>query len=196
MSYAKPIEKTIADPVLLDLEIQNIQTVLGTLTWLEKSFGRAFKGTRLKGNQKVNYPAIFQEWKKDYYDAFPNDNIISYSFIYPDPSEVTEYSNKGKHQIERNISIILFFNLIKIDADTLQYRFTEKLKEDVIIKLATLKPNKLQINKITDEVEEVFNDFTVDEIKPEYLQDKYGALKFECIIFYKNTNCDLNTYTP
>ncbi len=194
MSYANPIEKTITDPVLLDLEIQNIQTVLGTLSWLEKSFGRAFKATRLKAGRKVNYPAIFQEWKKDYYDAFPNDNITSYSFIYPDPSEVTEYGNKGIHQIERNISIILFFNLVKIDANTLQYRFTEKLKEDVIIKLATLKPNKLLINRITDDVEEVFNDFTVDEIKSEYLQDKYGALKFECTIFYRNENCVLNSY--
>lgn len=195
MSYRNPIEQVIANPVLLDKEIKNIQTALGTLSWLQKSFGRAFKATRLKNGRKVNYPAIFQEWKKDYYDAFPNDNIKSYSFIYPDPSEVMEYSNKGTHQIERDISIILFFNLEEID-NTLLYRFVERLKEDVIIKLATLKPDKLEINRITDEVEEVFNDFTVDEIKPEYLQDKYGALKFECTIFYKNENCTLNTYTP
>ncbi len=195
MSYKNPIEQAITDPVLLDKEIKNIQTVLGTLSWLEKSFGRAFKGTRLKNGRKVNYPAIFQAWKKDYYDAFPNDNIQSYSFIYPDPSEITEYSNKGTHQIERDISIILFFDMEKID-NTFQYRFVEKLKEDVIIKLATLKPDKLEINRVTDEVEEVFNDFTIDEIKPEYLQDKYGALKFECTIFYKNENCILNTYTP
>lgn len=195
MSYKNPIEHVITDPVLLDKEIKNIQTVLGTLSWLEKSFGRAFKGTRLKNRRKVNYPAIFQEWKKDYYDGFPNDNIKSYSFIFPDPSEITEHNIKGIHQIERDISIILFFDLEKID-NTFEYRFTEKLKEDVIIKLATLKPGKLEINNITDDVEEVFNDFSVDEIKPEFLQDKYGALKFDCTIFYKNENCDLNTYTP
>lgn len=195
MSYKNPIEQVISDPVLLDKEIKNIQTVLGTLPWLEKSFGRAFKGTRLKNGRKVNYPAIFQAWKKDYYDGFPNDNIKSYSFIFPDPSEITEYNSKGKHQIERNISIILFFDFEKID-NTLQYRFIEKLKEDVIVVLATLKPDKLEINNITDDVEDVFNDFTIDEIKPEYLQDKYGALKFECTIFYRNENCILNTYIP
>ena len=195
MSYRNPIAQVIADPVLLDKEIKNIQTVLGTLSWLEKSFGRAFKGIRLKEGRKVTYPAIFQQWKKDYYDAFPNDNIKSYSFIFPDPSEITEYNVKGKHEIQRNISIILFFDLEQID-NTLQYRFIELLKEDVIIVLATLKPGKLEINDITDDVEEVFSDFTVDEIKAEFLKDKYGALKFECTIFYRNENCILNTYTP
>ena len=195
MSYRNPIEQVIADPVLLDKEIKNIQTVLGTLSWLEKSFGRAFKGIRLKEGRKVTYPAIFQQWKKDYYDAFPNDNIKSYSFIFPEPSEITEYNVKGKHEIQRNISIILFFDLEQID-NTLQYRFIELLKEDVIIVLATLKPGKLEINDITDDVEEVFSDFTVDEIKTEFLKDKYGALKFECTIFYRNENCILNTYTP
>ena len=195
MSYRNPIEQVIADPVLLDKEIKNIQTVLGTLSWLEKSFGRAFKGIRLKEGRKVTYPAIFQQWKKDYYDAFPNDNIKSYSFIFPEPSEITEYNVKGKHEIQRNISIILFFDLEQID-NTLQYRFIELLKEDVIIVLTTLKPGKLEINDITDDVEEVFSDFTVDEIKAEFLKDKYGALKFECTIFYRNENCILNTYTP
>ena len=195
MSYRNPIEQVITDPVLLDKEIKNIQTVLSTLSWLEKSFGRAFKGVRLKEGRKVTYPAIFQQWKKDYYDAFPNDNIKSYSFIFPDPGEITEYNIKGKHEIQRNISIILFFDLEQID-NTLQYRFIELLKEDVIIVLATLKPGKLEINDITDDVEEVFSDFTVDEIKTEFLGDKYGALKFECTIFYRNENCILNTYTP
>ena len=195
MSYREPIAQVIADPVLLDKEIKNIQTVLSTLSWLEKSFGRAFKGIRLKEGRKVTYPAIFQQWKKDYYDAFPNDNIKSYSFIFPEPSEITEYNIKGKHEIQRDISIILFFDLEQID-NTLQYRFIELLKEDVIIVLATLKPGKLEINDITDDVEEVFSDFTVDEIKTEFLADKYGALKFECTIFYRNENCIVNTYTP
>lgn len=195
MSYKNPIEHTIASPTLLDKEIANIQSKLSTLPWLEKSFGRAFKRTRLSNGRKVNYPAIFQAWKKDYYDAFPNDNIKSYSFIHPDPSEITEYNTKGRHIIERNISVILFFNLEEID-NTFQYRFTEKLKEDVILVLGKLSPNKLQINNITDEIEEVFNDFTADEINPVFLKDKYGALKFECTIFYQNENCDLNSYTP
>ena len=195
MSYREPIAQVITDPVLLDKEIKNIQTVLSTLPWLEKSFGRAFKGIRLKEGRKVTYPAIFQQWKKDYYDAFPNDNIKSYSFIFPEPSEITEYNIKGKHEIQRDISIILFFDLQQID-NTLQYRFIELLKEDVIIVLATLKPGKLEINDITDDVEEVFSDFTVDEIKTEFLGDKYGALKFECTIFYRNENCIVNTYTP
>lgn len=193
MSYKDPIAQVIADPVLLDKEIKAIQTTLATLSWLEKSFGRAFKWVRMDKTRKVYYPAIFQVWKKDYYDGFPNDNIKSYSFIYPDPEEITENSNRGAHEIQRDISIILFFDLEQID-NTLEYRFTEKLKEDVIIKLATLR--SLEINKITDEVEEVFNDFTVDQIKAQYLKDKYGALKFECTIFYSKDNCTLNVYNP
>ena len=193
MSYKNPIAHVITDPVLLDKAIKDIQTALSSLSWLEKSFGRAFKAFRLVDERKVSYPAIFQAWKKDYYNAFPNDNIKSYSFIFADPSEVTEYSRK-QQMIDRDISIILFFDMEKID-NTFQYRFIEKLKEDVLIALSTLKPDSLEVNNITDEVEEVFNDFSISEIKAEFLKTRYGALKFDCKIFYQNDNCDLNTYT-
>lgn len=193
MSYKNPIAHVIDNPVLLDKEIKNIQTALASLPWLEKSFGRALKAFRMVGDRKVSYPAIFQEWKKDYYDAFPNDNIKSYSFVYADPSEVTEYNHK-QQIIERDISIILFFDMEKID-NTLQYRFIEKLKEDVLIALSNLRRGSLEVNNITDEVEEVFNDFSISEIKAEFLKTRYGALKFDCTIFYQNDNCDLNSYT-
>lgn len=194
MSYKNPTAHVITAPVLLDKEIKNIQTALATLSWLEKSFGRAFKDFRIVDGRKVSYPAIFQEWKKDYYDAFPNDNIKSYSFIYADPSEITEY--KPKHQlIDRNISIILFFDMEKID-NTFKYPFVEKLKEDVLIALSSISSGSLEVENITDEVEEVFNDFSISEIKAEFLKTRYGALKFDCKIFYQNDNCDLNTYTP
>ena len=194
MSYKNPIAHVITDPVLLDKAIKDIQTALSSLSWLEKSFGRAFKAFRLVDERKVSYPAIFQAWKKDYYNAFPNDNIKSYSFIFADPGEITEYNHRQQN-IERDISIILFFDLERID-NTFQYRFVEKLKEDVLIALSTLRRGSLEVNNITDEVEEVFNDFTISEIKSEFLKQRYGALKFDCTISYENNNCDLNTYTP
>ena len=83
----------------------------------------------------------------------------------------------------------------KID-NTFQYPFIEKLKEDVLIALSNLRRGSLEVNNITDEVEEVFNDFSISEIKAEFLKTRYGALKFDCNIFYENSNCVLNTYTP
>ena len=79
--------------------------------------------------------------------------------------------------------------------NTLQYTFIEKLKEDVLIALSNLRRGSLEVNNITDEVEEVFNDFSISEIKSEFLKTRYGALKFDCKIFYENSNCDLNSYT-
>ena len=195
MSQTKPIEHIIANPVLLDKEIAAIQAQMKNLPWLEISFGRAFKQFKLVDGTKVSFPAIFQELGKDYYNAFPNDNIISYSFVFVDPDQITEWNIKRIHNIEHDISIIVFFDLERID-NTLTYRFTEKLKEDVIFVLSNLRSNTLQVNSITDDVEEAFNDFSISEIKSEFLKLRYGAFKFDCTIFYTNDNCALNVFNP
>ena len=104
MSQDSPVVHVITDPVLLDKEIAAIQAKLATLTWLQFSFARAIKMFRINGEgTKVSFPAIFQAWKEDYYDAFPNDNIISYSFIFVDPSSVVEFNSKRIHNIEQPI---------------------------------------------------------------------------------------------
>ncbi len=195
MSQTKPIEHIIANPVLLDKEIAAIQVQMKNLSWLEISFGRAFKQFKLVNGTKVSFPAIFQALDKDFYNAFPNDNIKSYSFVFVDPTVITEFNVKRIHNIEHDISIIVFFDLKLID-NTLTYRFTEKLKEDVIFVLSNLGPNRLQINNITDDVEEVFSDFSISEIKSEFLKLRFGAFKFDCTIFYKNDNCALNIFNP
>ena len=195
MSQEDPVVNIIADPVLLDKEIAAIQAAMSTLPWLAKSFGRAFKHFKTSEGSKVSFPAIFQAWKKDYYNAFPTDHVISQSFVFADPSEVTENHSKKIHQIEKDISIIVFFDMERID-NTLEYPFQEKLKEDVIIALSIVGNKRLEINEITDDIEEVYNDFSVSEIKTEFLQERYGAFKFDCTLFYKNENCDLNVYAP
>ena len=195
MSQTKPIQHVISNPVLLDKEIAAIQTRMDTIPWLEIAFGRAFKQFKLVNNIKVSFPAIFQELGKDYYNAFPNDNIKSYSFVFVDPSLITEWNVKRLHIVEHPISIIVFFDLEEID-NTLDYRFTEKLKEDVIFVLSDLAPNRLEVNGITDDVEEVFSDFSVSEIKSEFLKLRFGAFKFDCTLHYNNDNCVLNTFNP
>lgn len=195
MSYQLPIAPVIANPVLLDKEIAAIQAQMSNLPWLELSFGRAFKQFKLVNGTKVSFPAIFQALDKDFYNAFPNDNIKSYSFVFVDPTQVTEWNVKRIHNIEHDISIIVFFDLKEID-NTFPYRYTEKLKEDVIFVLSDLRPQRLQINSITDDIEEAFNDFSISEIKSEFLKERFGAFKFDCTIFYSNDNCALNVFTP
>lgn len=197
MSQTTPIIHVIDDPVLLDKVIKKIQTALAVLDWITFSFGRAFIKFKTVENSKVSYPAIFQAWKKDYYNAYPSDNIEKgYSFVFADPGDdITEYNSRRGHNIERDISIIVFFDMEKID-NALLYPFNEKLKEDVFFQLSTISKDTLVVNDITDNIEEVFNDFTPSEIKSQFLGERYGAFKFECTVFYKNDNCEINTFTP
>ncbi len=195
MSQEDPIVHVIPNPVLLDKAIAKIQSAMGTLPWIQKSFARAFKRFKIVEGSKVSYPAIFQKWKGDYYTAFPNDRLTGQSFVFVSPSEITEYDTRKIHYIKRNVSIIISFDLEKID-NALEYRFTEKLKEDVIIVLATIGKSSLEINNITDELEDVFGDFSVSEIESVFFKERYGSLKFDCTIFYKNETCDLNVYNP
>lgn len=197
MSRTTPIINVITDPVLLDKVIKQIQTALAVVDWITFSFGRAFKKFQVINDVKTSYPAIFQAWKKDYYNAYPNDNINKgYSFVFADPGDdITEHNSRRNHNIERDISIIVFYDMEKID-NTLEYPFHEQLKEDVFFQLSTINKEILVINDITDDIEQVFDDFTPSEIKAEFLGERYGAFKFECTVFYRNENCAINAFNP
>lgn len=196
MSYSNPSTPTIATPVGLDIQIQKIQTALSTLPWMEKAFGRAFRGfTEQEGsNQRILVPEVFQGAGLDFLKVFPNDNCKSFSFIYPELQESVDDYQKKSQQLSRNVAVIIFVNFDKIDT-ALGYRFTEALKADVLLKLSN--PGiRFTPTGFTDDVEQAYREFTVSRIEAKYLQRKFGAMRFDGVVAYQNDECTLNTFTP
>lgn len=194
MTYINPNTPALTGTKLLDTKIEDIRVKLASVIWMQKAFGRAWRIPEKKGNTLVYYPMVYQGVGLDYYKATPNDNLKSFCFIYPDDTEtVLEYIDRSYRLISRNISIITFFDLLKID-NTKGYKFHDLLKEDILIKLASV--SNLVVNTITDTLPKCFDQFSADEIiEPAFLRERYGALRFDCELSYEELCYTLNTYT-
>lgn len=190
MSYKAPVQHTVTSPKFLDDKIDEIQTAMGELSWMDKSFARAFKGVTEVGGNEVTFPEVYQGSGLDYLNVMPSDEWGAYSFVYVrQPQEVISYDDYFI-RYSANIAIIIFFDLEDIST-SYDYRFTELLKEDVLNKLHEIKP--LELTETFDDAADVFADFS-KTIERKYLQRKYGGLRIECSIEYENKCKTDNTY--
>jgi hypothetical protein len=187
MSYLKPNIPLIAAPKGLEIPIQDIQIALGKLSWIEKSFGRAWQHQEIGTDGKTKkYPKCWDG--VDYTNVLPNDNFSAMSFIaakaqekLPDFSTTTNGNPKT-----RDLSVIVWGNLKKIDP-TKTYIFTETLKLDVE---KVLVANSTLISAYFDEkAEVVFQDYSLVDVDTQYLMYPYFAMRFDITVRYYNSYC-------
>jgi hypothetical protein len=105
MSYANPTILSIPNARGLDAVMQSIQADLASLSWLEKSFGRAWDFKEAKASVPKCYSG-----KGEYINVLPNDHLTSQSFIRARADEkVIDYQEFSISSFEREISIIFWF---------------------------------------------------------------------------------------
>lgn len=186
MSYRNPTTPIITNPVLLDSAIQKIQIELGTISWLTKSFARAWLNNKEVNGKSFEYPEVFQGAGLDYYNCLPNGMLQAFCFWYvDDDAKILELSKGVGIFEERNVKLIFFFNMDKID-NTKGYNYTEKLKLDVYNILKANLSNGSNITNYDDTIRKSFADFSLDYIKPEFYNKKYGAMIFDINLRYRN----------
>ncbi len=210
MSYSNPDIVLLTSPIGIDAVIQGIQQdMYAGLTWLQKSFGRAweFKETDTEG-KIIKVPKCYMGLG-EYLNVLPNDFLKSQSFIAvrneetPEDNEFVKYW-MGRHT--RQLSIIFWVNLKEIDSsnDTI---FTEVLKSDVE-KILSRNMWIKSIDRYFDErVEDVFDGYisntvggrySVDDTKTQYLMYPYSGFRFDVTVGYpENVDCsNWNTLVP
>ncbi len=165
----------IPQPVNLDRHIQTIQKKLEGLTWLEKSFGRAFRVPDFKHGHKtpVFYPGRFTG--KDYQPLHKNDKLKSYSFIVAEDNANYRFDEI----ILQGVSIIFWLDLQKIDS-TKEYIYTEELRKDVL-KILKRTPVELTYNRYFSDAKNVFHGFDTYQKDIMY---PYACMKFDVTISY------------
>lgn len=199
MSYAAPNIVLLTNPVGIDAVVQGIQQNLyAGLPWLTHSFGRAYELKDVEMTRKVKsdrIPKVFigvdEFGNGEYLDVRPNDFLQAYSFIaVRGPEARIEYNQFGTDILQRNLSIIFWFNLERINPDK-KYIFTEELKIEAekVLKKCSYVTN---ISEMIDErVEDVFDAFELrtvwyaeDDDKQQYLMYPYAGFRFNLEVTY------------
>ena len=185
MSYTVPTEYKITTPYLLDAKIKEIQLAMETLSWIEYSFGRAYKGI----DEGKTYPEIFQASGSDYHSCMPND-YYNFSFVWAKQPQKLISAHKGIYHYTANLSIVVFYDRTTIGT-TLTYNYDELLKYDCMQVLDGVYG--CEVTDVYDEIEDVYSLWT-KPVEAQYIARHFGALRFDITVDYAN-KCELtNTY--
>ena len=183
-SFKDPLVPLIGSPVNIDRPIQALQVALGSLPWMQKSFGRAYESFKRDPTSKIKsvYPQVWQGPGLDLLNVMPNDNLISQSFFrVEDPIEVREFRIDSFSTMRARVSLIVWFNLERIDPAK-NYLFAEILKADVqrILSITTLhEGDSVKILRIWERAASVFAGYTIDETRDQELVYPFGGFRFE-----------------
>lgn len=187
------INVLLTDPVGIDREIQELQILLkGELSWLEYSYGRAFQGVKKQTSEpNYLYPAVYTG-SRNYYDASPNDNIISQSFFALDqtPYRPTDYETGQYNKYYARVNLIVWGDLRKVnDALNIQredQHYSHLLLQDVLRVLRMQK--SFSVNTILENERGIFDGYGIRSMNPKLFYFPYfcfkislnGAFEDEC----------------
>lgn len=188
-SYKDPFTPTILNPVNIDRPIQELQQTFAGLGWLQKSYGRAYESRALDpATKKVRtYPQVWQGVDLDLLNVLPNDNLSSQSFFkVEEPIECIDFLKDGYSRMRARISAIFWFNLQRIDP-TIDYSYAELLKGSVQRAITTQmfsSNSEIEILRVWETAKQVFNGYTLDEVRDQELIYPCGGFRFECQLTY------------
>ncbi|MEX0598820.1 MAG: hypothetical protein WD512_20215 [Candidatus Paceibacterota bacterium] len=178
------------NPIGLNQACQAIQIKLrDNISWIQKSFGRAYKIHRESPDKKsMERPHAYAR-NGEYYELMPNDSLKAFSFMAPiSKGEYIDYAENSPSQlINRNIALIVWGNLKKIDPSKDEV-FTDELIQD-ITKILKKIPYVNNILNIEDEdITAIFKPFSTDKFH-QALFYPYFSLRFEIELTYYLEEC-------
>ncbi|MFD2936319.1 hypothetical protein [Spirosoma flavum] len=167
-----PTYNTNIEPIGVDLVITTIQYALVGLTWLNQSLGRVYP----KIVDGKTEPWIYKD-DAEYYRAYPNDTLESFSCIY---AHDDEQPDKEIYQT-RSVSIIIWVNLQKLGIQTPS---TEMLKREVwrvLRDLDCVLSFTVTKDQTTSGTTAIYPGFDVSGLEDRYNTYPYGAFRVECV---------------
>lgn len=172
----------ITTPYLFDKVIRELQQALKEgLPWLENSFGRVERRVTEVNERRLYVPAIYQE-DGQYGIMLPDDRLGCYSFfVMHDPQEVLNRM-QTEVRIKSPFSLIVWVDMRRVEKKMRMpdERNTEYIKEQVlsVIETASKRKGHISINRIYERAENVFDGFSLDEVKNQFLMSPFAGFRF------------------
>ena len=172
----------ITTPYLFDKVIRELQQALKEgLPWLENSFGRVERRVTEVNERRLYVPAIYQQ-DGMYGIMLPDDRLGCYSFfVMHDPQEVLNRM-QTEVRIKSPFSLIVWVDMRRVEKKMRMpdERNTEYIKEQVlsVIETASKRKGHISINRIYESAENVFDGFSLDEVKNQFLMSPFAGFRF------------------
>ena len=196
MSYKNP---TIPSLTLkgLDKKIQEIQVLLTSLSWINKSFGLVDRIVGEKDGQPYIYPATFETNTIDPVNVLPSDTWGAYTFWTSGDSDFDlniDFPPKNP-VITVPVSCIFYINVRGVDSTTNYKETKTKLKDDIFNFFNTVKVNRLVATAfIEDDITKVFTGFSIEQVENKFKMYPQWSCRMDFDLSYRDDCYVLNTY--
>ena len=168
-----------ANPTLFDKAFGYIQDALATnLLWLNHILPQAERLVKEINGRKVYTPNIYVG-ENEYEQILPDaQDIGNYSFfILEEPQEV-HYEVGSRVKMSSPFSLIVWLDIRSVYNEDL--RDMEMVKRDILraIRRTWMRNGHFHIERIYQRAENIFKEFTMDEVDIEFLMQPYCGFRF------------------
>lgn len=176
------IERTpiIENPQLFDRAFADIQKGLAdNLPWLNHAFGKAERLVKMVNGKKEFTPNVYVGGN-DYMPVAPDCNLGNFSFFTLDEPQTVDWQPGIQSDWKAPFSIIFWFDMRTITDDR-NNRNTEAIKADILRILNggfRLMYGSIQINKVYERAENIYQGFTLDEVDNQFLMHPFAGFRF------------------
>jgi hypothetical protein len=175
----------VQNPELLDRIIGNIQSgLIDNIGWLNKAFGRAERLVKYNANNKKIYTPNVYAGGNEYVEVSPDANIGNFSFFWIEDPQTIDWTPKVSIGIKTSFALIFWFDYRTI-YNSPNERNKEALKKQILDILNGgfwLKSGRITLNRIYELAENIYKEFSLDEIDNQFLMHPYGGFRFEGIL--------------
>ena len=183
---------TVPNPQGIDVIINNIQTQLGLISWMDYSFGKAYLKKEDRSGTTYNIPKAWGG-HNEFITLIPTDEVRAFSFVESFETETfNDYENrKFDYSSTTDISLVVFANLDMID-NSKNYIFTEELKKDVLNALTSVP--SIAVTSIEKGLDSSYSNWSYESIEPSFYSEKYAAFKVNINAVISSSCYQENTY--
>lgn len=193
-------------PSLVDVHIETImKSLVKKLWWLDVAYGRAQRITRTVGSKTYKAPAVFsgygysandkgeieevhENYENEYIEVLPDAGIGNFSFFYMLEPQVLHMEFMRQGYIQAPFALIFWLDFRKISTDVWR-RDTEAIKQQIIkcLNRETVFSSNctLELTKVYETAEQIYREFTIDEIDNQFLMHPFFGFRFEGVLKFE-----------
>ena len=175
------IERIYKQPTrayLFDRVIQGLQDALGGLSWLNHIFGRSERLVKMKDGMRRYTPNVYYG-KGEYILLTPDNKALgNYCFFVLEGPQVVSVPFAASNRVKAPFSLVVWVDMRSVGA-TYDDRNTEYLKEQLLktLRRAWLRHGAIELNRVYERAENVFQGYSLDEVDNQYLMSPYAGFR-------------------
>ena len=154
------------------------------LPWIDGAYGLAQRIERMVDGRKIVTPAFYlgdSVFTKEYVELLPDKKLGNYCFFWLLDPEKYEYISRRPGIVHSPVALIFWFDTREVfDADNI--RDLESVKLHILKTVSRelrLSAGRVFFNKIFSHGNNIFREFSLDEIDNQSLVHPYAGLRFE-----------------